>query len=82
MELLRGKDKVDIVFLFADLHNNQMGIGMVLDLVSHTCLSSFHHLLFRILEHIPKLKSNFLKMTSIQKLSFHFPTSQDRPVYP
>lgn len=74
MELLRGKDKVDIVFLFADLHNNQMGIGMVLDLVSHTCLSSFRHLLFRILEHIPKLKSNFLNdfdsKTLIESLSY------------
>ena len=54
MELSRDKDKVDTVFLFADLHNNQMGIGIVLDLVSHTCLSNFRHLLFRILEHIPK----------------------------
>ena len=74
MELLRDKDKVDIVFLFADLHNNQMGIGMVLDLVSHTCLSSFHHLLFRILAHIPKLKSKFLNdfdsKTSIESLSY------------
>ena len=54
MELLRDKDKVDTVFLFVDLHNNQMGIGFALDLVSHTCLSNVHHLLFRILEHIPK----------------------------
>ena len=54
MELLKGMDKVDTVFLFVDLHSNQMGIGFALDLVSHTCLSNFHHLLFRILEHIPK----------------------------
>ena len=54
MELLKGMDKVDTVFLFVDLHSNQMGIGFALDLVLHTCLSNFHHLFFRILEHIPK----------------------------
>ena len=58
MELLRDKDKVDTVFLFVDLRNNRMGIGIALDLVSHTCLSNFHHLLFRILEHIPKKNHN------------------------